>query len=73
MHGRKRLAILLVGVIAASAGAMALYFNNNADALWKIVSQQCVVGEQQKHEPMVMWYLKTAMVRYSFCYCRSQK
>lgn len=51
MHGRTRLAILLVVAIAASAGAMALYFNNNADALWKIVSQQCVVGEQQKNDP----------------------
>ncbi|MFG1175450.1 CDP-diacylglycerol diphosphatase [Erwiniaceae bacterium CAU 1747] len=51
MHGRNRLAILLVVVIVASVCAIALYFNNNADALWKIVSQQCVVGEQQKSDP----------------------
>lgn len=54
MQGRKRIVILLAGVIAvtlAVLGIIFIKFQSNTDALWKIVSQQCVAGSQQKNNP----------------------
>lgn len=54
MQGRKRIVILLVGVIAVTLAVLGIIFINfhrNADALWKIVSQQCVAGAQKNNNP----------------------
>lgn len=52
MQGRTR---ILIGVIVTSivviAGCKVLSFKHNADALWKIVSQQCVPNQQQNNDP----------------------
>lgn len=53
MQGPKRVAILLtvtVALIMAAVATLLLYFNHNADALWNIVSQQCVAGLEKKHD-----------------------
>lgn len=54
MSGRRRFVIVLVvlGVlITVGCASMALNFHKNSDALWKIVSQQCIPGQQQKNNP----------------------
>ncbi|WP_380184168.1 CDP-diacylglycerol diphosphatase [Kalamiella sp. sgz302252] len=52
MWGKKWIVItgVLVSVIAI-AGCKALGFKRNANALWKIVSQQCVPNQQQNNDP----------------------
>lgn len=50
MHGRNRAAklIALVMVLLVAGLAIAAFsFHKNADALWQIVSEQCVPGQQQ--------------------------
>ncbi|WP_202301425.1 CDP-diacylglycerol diphosphatase [Dryocola clanedunensis] len=42
--------ILMLFVLLAAAGWL-LHIHANSDALWKIVSQQCVPGQQQRHDP----------------------
>lgn len=44
------IAILLVVIIVAAA-AWLLKIHANSDALWKIVSEQCVPNQQQRHDP----------------------
>lgn len=41
---------LIIFVLVAVAGWL-LYIHANSDALWKIVSQQCVPNQQQRHDP----------------------
>lgn len=41
---------LMLLVLLAAAGWL-LYIHANSDALWKIVSQQCVPGQQQRQDP----------------------
>ncbi|VTT28892.1 CDP-diacylglycerol pyrophosphatase [Klebsiella pneumoniae] len=54
MSGRRRLVIVLVALgvlVTVGCASMALNFHKNSDALWKIVSQQCVPGQEQKNNP----------------------
>lgn len=54
MLGRRRLVITLVALgvlVTVGSIAIALNFNKNSDALWRIVSQQCVPGQEQKSRP----------------------
>lgn len=46
-----RLFIFLLVVLALAAAAWLLYIRANSDALWKIVSEQCLPGQQQRHDP----------------------
>jgi len=52
MQAGKR--VLIAGIVTsvvAAAGCQAFSFNRNADALWNIVSQQCVPNQQQNSDP----------------------
>lgn len=52
MQGGKRLLIWgIVASVAVIAGCEAFSFRHNANALWKIVSQQCVPNQQQNRDP----------------------
>lgn len=54
MQGQKHtlIAVVLVGVVVtAGCASVALSRKNNADALWKIVSQKCVPNQQKNHDP----------------------
>ncbi|HEY1843341.1 MAG TPA: CDP-diacylglycerol diphosphatase [Buttiauxella sp.] len=46
-----RLFIFLLIFLAVAAAAWLLFIRANSDALWKIVSQQCVPNQQQHHDP----------------------
>lgn len=49
MLGRRRLVIVLVALgvlVTVGCPSMTLNFHKNSDALWKIVSQQCVPGQE---------------------------
>ncbi len=46
------LAVLFVFIaLLVAVAAWLLYLRANSDALWKIVSEQCVPGQQQRHDP----------------------
>lgn len=54
MQGRKPLVVVVSIVIllaVVSAGYQALTWHDNSGALWKIVSQKCVPGQQSKGDP----------------------
>lgn len=54
MQGTKWVAAGVAAVvvaIAAASGIVALKFQRNADALWQIVSQQCVPGQRLNNQP----------------------
>ena len=46
---RALLSLLIVLLVAVAAWL--LYLRANSDALWKIVSEQCVPNQQQRHDP----------------------
>lgn len=54
MQGRKPLVALLSVIfiiVLIGGGYLALNFHNNSGALWKIVSQKCLPGQQGKGDP----------------------
>ncbi|MBP2169143.1 CDP-diacylglycerol pyrophosphatase [Erwinia toletana] len=54
MHGRNRAATviaLIIALLVAGLAIAALSFQKNADALWQIVSEKCVPGQQQHGNP----------------------
>lgn len=52
MQGGTRVLIMgIVASVAVIAGCKALSFKHNANALWNIVSQQCVPNQQQNNDP----------------------
>lgn len=54
MQGRKRVLIAVAAgllIVTGGCASLALNFHRNADALWKIVSQQCVPNQQQNNAP----------------------
>ncbi|WP_437613352.1 CDP-diacylglycerol diphosphatase [Erwinia sp. V71] len=63
MQGKKRainvIALLLVVMVSGLALA-AFHFHRNADALWQIVSEKCVPGQQQHANPAPCQQVDTA-------------
>lgn len=54
MQGRDRavtVVMLLIAALVVGLAIAAFSFHKNSDALWQIVSQQCVPGQQQKGIP----------------------
>lgn len=54
MQGKNRavkVIVLLLIVLVSGLAIAAFHFHNNADALWQIVSEQCVPGQQQRGDP----------------------
>ncbi|OON38506.1 CDP-diacylglycerol diphosphatase [Izhakiella australiensis] len=54
MQGRKPLVIVFCIVILLAIGAgsfQALTFHKNSDALWRIISQQCIPDQVEHHNP----------------------
>lgn len=54
MQGRKRIVIVLLAavvVMALVAVITAVNFHKNSDALWHIVNQRCMPGQQEKGDP----------------------
>ncbi|MCT4701910.1 CDP-diacylglycerol diphosphatase [Enterobacteriaceae bacterium H20N1] len=46
-----RIIFFLLIVLVVAAAVWLLYIRANSDALWKIVSEQCVPNQQQRHDP----------------------
>ncbi|QGU89444.1 CDP-diacylglycerol diphosphatase [Erwinia sorbitola] len=54
MLGRRRIIIALITMVVlltVCCTYIALNYLNNSDQLWKIVSQQCVPGQEQRNDP----------------------
>ncbi|MBV4368748.1 CDP-diacylglycerol diphosphatase [Erwinia phyllosphaerae] len=50
MQGRKLVLIVVIAAVVAATGLTALEHKNNANALWNIVSQQCIPNQQQNND-----------------------
>lgn len=53
MQGRKRVLIVATVILILTAGcaSVAMNFHHNSNALWNIVSQECIPNQQQNNDP----------------------